>query len=68
MTLTPSLHSSDPWGNKSSLLFGGEKHRDFETKGVDLSPVPPREDTAGMRRERELSERDASHKSSRNYS
>jgi len=61
-------HSSDPWQweEKSSLLFWRKKNRDFETKGVDLSP--PRDATTGMGRERELREHDGSHKRSRNYS
>ena len=48
--------------------FGGQKIPDFETKGV--WPVPSREDTTGMGREREswLRERDGSYKRSRNCS
>ena len=59
-------HSSDPWEEKSNLLFWREKNRDFETKGVDQ--VPPGGTTTGIGRKRELRERDGSHKRSRNYS
>ena len=36
-------YSSDPWEEKSNLLFWREKNRDFETKGVDHSPPGGRE-------------------------
>jgi len=58
-------HSSDPWKKKSSLLFRWKKNRDFETKRVDLSPPGG---TLPEGRERDLRERDGSHKRSRNYS
>jgi len=59
-------HSSDPWKKKSSLLFRRGKKSWLRNKGSWL--VPLRVDTTGMGRERELRERDSSHKRSRNYS
>jgi len=58
-------HSSDPWEEKSNLLFWRGKKLWIWNEGS--WPVPPRATTTGMGRERELRERDSSHKHSRNY-
>jgi len=55
-------HSFDP-----CAFFDGKKNSDCETNGDLLFP-PPIGVTAGMGRERELTERDGSRKRSRNYS
>jgi len=58
-------HSSDPCEKNWVCCLGGKKSW-FRNKGS--WPVPPRGDTTGMGRERELRERDGSHQRSRNYS
>jgi len=56
-------------GRKNRIgCFGGIKNLDFEMKGADQSPPRGTQATTGRGRERELRERDGSHKRSRNYS